>query len=71
MNARIDNVRAEVKKGVFPSLKLKIYVSHERNGRYPDLQLLLATVKLTLHGDCIAASEPLLFTKNFESNINL
>lgn len=70
MNARIDNVRAEVKKGVFPSLGLDIRVSRDPDpsGQYPDLHLLLATVKLILNGDCIAASEPLLSTENWGSN---
>ncbi len=71
MNMRIDNVQAEVKKGVFPFLKLKIHVSRDRNGHYPNLQLLLASVKLNLSGDCIAASEPLLFTENFGNSIEL
>lgn len=71
MNPRIEDVQVEVKKGVFPYLKLRIWVSPERSEGYPDLQLLLATVKLILNGDCIAASEPLLFTKNFSGHIDL
>jgi hypothetical protein len=70
MNPRIENVQTEVKKGVFPYLKLRIYVSPERSEGYPDLQLLLATVKLNLNGDCIAASEPLLFTRNFSGSVD-
>lgn len=70
MNPRIENVQFEVKKGVFPYLKLRIWVSPESSQGYPDLQLLLATVKLNLKGDCIAASEPLLFTMNFSGQVD-
>ena len=71
MNIKIDHVQVKVKKGVFPCLNFEIYVSSERSERKPNNQLLIATVKLTLQGDCIASSEPLFLCKNFDSQIEL
>jgi hypothetical protein len=71
MNIKIHHMQVKVKKGVFPYLNFEIYVSCDRSERKPNSQLLIATVKLTLQGDCIASSEPLLLCKNFDSPIEL
>lgn len=71
MNIKIHHMQVKVKKGVFPYLNFEIYVSCDRSERKPNNQLLIATVKLTLQGDCIASSEPLLLCKNFDSPIEL
>jgi len=71
MNIKIDHMGVKAEKGVVPYLNFEIHISSDRSERKPHNQLLIATVKLTLQGNSIASSEPLILCKNFDSQIAL